>query len=233
MISLFIIIERLKKLIINKKDKFLSWLCEDIDLFDKTICDIGCGEGWTSIYFAKKNPVKVFSIEPSEGVGGSSDVFTKLLQNIETNNLNDVILPLKIDFMKNDFQDNTFDYVFGINSLHHVIELSRDKTNFIGIGKRINTLFMEINRIVKPGGKVIIWDIAFESIFRHIPIRFRQIDWYLHPKLEDWLKGANDNFKKCHINYTHLTNYSFTRYILNNRISLYLINPTFKLKLTK
>ena len=156
----------------HKYENVLKWLTEDLNLHNSTICDIGVGHGQSSLYFASKGSAKVFGIEPSEGKGHDKDVYKIFINNIKRHDLDNIVIPLKIDFLNNNFKDDSFDFVFGINSLHHVFEKSKDISNFSGIENRMNIVFKEMKRIAKPNGKIVIWDTVFDSIYRFIKIRF-------------------------------------------------------------
>ena len=66
----------------------------------------------------------------------------------------------------------------------------KEKENLIGIDKRLDNLFSEMKRITKKNGKIIIWDSHSTTIWKYFPIRWRNIDWYLHPTLRVWLAST-------------------------------------------
>ena len=216
-----------------QENDVVKWSIKNIDLKNKTICDIGVGSGLSSIYFASKGAKKVIGIEPSQGKGGNVNVYDVFLSNIKKYRFDNIVIPQKLGFLENDYEDNSFDYVFAINSLHHVVENSTDKSNFIGLESRLTGALKEMKRIVKPNGKIVIWDMAFESIYRFVKVRYKQIDWYLHPKLKMWRNAARESFGDVSFEYTYFFSIPMSKYIMRNYLSLYFLNPTFKLVLTK
>jgi SAM-dependent methyltransferase len=210
-----------------------KWCIEDHDLVNSKICDIGVGAGLSSIYFAAKGASKVHGFEPSEGFGGDKSVYNLFTNNIEEYGVNNIVIPHKTDFLENDFEDDTFDYVIAINSLHHVVEKSTDKSNFDGLEIRLSEAIKEMKRITKPNGKVIIWEIAFDSVYRFIGLRYKQMDWYLHPPLKMWKNAAKDSFDNIQLEYTHFFSIPLAKYFMKSYLSLFFLNPTFKLILKK
>lgn len=214
-------------------DQIFQWATSGLDIRDKVICDIGVGPGGSSLHLARLGAREVICFEPGEGKGGRTDVFEKLVSNIRDNGMNDVIIPVKVDFLQNDIAANAFDYVFAINSLHHVVERSTDRSNFEGLQDRLNEAFIEMVRLTKPGGKVVLWEIAFDSVYRHIPLRYRQLDWYLHPPLSVWRNAAKNTGCRFSVDFPWFFSIPVSRFFMRNYLSMYLLNPTFKLVLEK
>lgn len=216
-----------------EENDVVKWSIKDIDLKNKTICDIGVGSGLSSIYYASKGAKKVIGLEPSRGKGGNINVYDVFISNIKKYRLENIVIPQQIGFLENNYEDNNFDYVFAINALHHVIENSTDKSNFNGLENRLAGAIKEMKRIAKPNGKIVIWDMAFDSIYRFVKIRYKQIDWYLHPTLKMWRNAAREEFDSVSFEYTYFFRIPMSKYIMRNYLSLYFLNPTFKLVLTK
>lgn len=212
----------------TKKTNYFEWAVKGIDFNDKIVCDIGVGPGFSSIYYCELNPEKIYAIEPSLGIGSHNTVYDKLIENISKNNLTHKIEPLRIDFLKNNFEDNYFDITIGLNSLHHVIEISKEKVNLVNIDKRLDTLFAEMKRITKKDGKIVIWDLHSTTIWKYFPIRWRNIDWYLHPSLNTWIEAFERNFDGYQLYYQHILRAPSTETIFNNKLSNMLLNPLFK-----
>jgi SAM-dependent methyltransferase len=214
-------------------DQVFQWVTSNLDIRDKLICDIGVGPGTSSFHLARLGAGEITSIEPGQGKGGRTDVFETLVSNIRKNGMEQVIRPMKMDFMQNGFADNSFDFVFAVNSLHHVVERSTDRSNFDGLTDRLTAALTEMVRITKPGGKIVLWDIAFDSIFRSVRIRYRQFDWYLHPTMRMWKESIRQTSCAFHVDYPYFFSIPLSRYFMRNYVALYLLNPTFKLTLEK
>ena len=123
--------------------KFFYKQLENIE--NKKILDIGCGYGFTAVNLAKLN-AQVHSI----------DISTKMIEltrrNAEFNNVSNMIETHVMSAQTMNFDDNTFDYVVGLNILHHL---------------NIETSSKEIWRVLKPAGKVIFLEprIPFKLFF--------------------------------------------------------------------
>lgn len=106
----------------------------DINLeSSKSLLDVGCGNGIDSQYLREKYKVDVTSL----------DIYEHPL--IEKRNLKFI----KGSILDIPFSDNSFDYVFLHDVLHHVDEENQS----IELHK---TSLTELKRIVKPGGEIFI-----------------------------------------------------------------------------
>ena len=84
-------------------------LVNELNLKDKIVLDVGCGNGWFS-YWASDNGSQVDAIDPSEGQ----------ISEAKKKNFNN-----KINFMKAGAENinsliNVYDLIFFFNSLHHI-----------------------------------------------------------------------------------------------------------------
>jgi SAM-dependent methyltransferase len=106
------------------------------------LLDLGCGAGENSVYFAKQGARCV----ASDYSPGMVEVALQLAAangvKIEGRTMNAIAL---------DCPDNTFDFVYASNLLHHLPEPE--------------TAIREMHRVLKPGGKACFWEPL-----RHNPI---------------------------------------------------------------
>ncbi len=211
----------------------MNWITKGINLESKTICDIGVGEGDSSMYLIQNMAEKIVSFEPSEGLGGSVVVYNKLLENIHRYHLEGRIIPKKQDFLMNSLKSDSFDLVFGINSVHHIVEISKGMNNLINIDKRIIILLNEMLRICKQGGKIVIWEMHSSSIWKYIPLIWRYIDWPLHPQLSTWQKVFHETLLRYKITFQPILRFPVTNYFLSNKYANYITNPLFKVIIEK
>lgn len=112
------------------------------DIRGKRLLDLGCGAGENSVYFAKKGALCVAS-------DYSPGMVEVALQLAEANQVK--ISGCTMNAMALEFPDNTFDFVYASNLLHHLPEPE--------------TAIREMHRVLKPGGKACFWDPL-----RHNPI---------------------------------------------------------------
>ncbi len=104
------------------------------DIKGKTLLDIGCGAGESSVYFALKG-VKCVAYDYSSGMVNAAKRLAEN-QGVE-------IMALTGNASELGFPDNTFDIVYAANLLHHV---DTEKT------------LNEIHRVLRPGGIACLWD---------------------------------------------------------------------------
>ena len=127
------------------------------DLKDKHLLDLGCGAGENSVYFAKKG-ARCLATDYSSGM---VDVAVNLASK------NSVKVEGKVmDAMALEFPDNTFDFVYASNLLHHL--------------PNPRLTIREMHRVLKPGGKACFWDPLKHNpvinVYRRIASKVRTED---------------------------------------------------------
>jgi 2-polyprenyl-3-methyl-5-hydroxy-6-metoxy-1,4-benzoquinol methylase len=110
-----------------------SYLADVGDLRGKTVLDFGCGEGWSSVEYAKLGAVIYsFDISPE-----SVHNLTRAATRAKTT---ERIHPAVMAAECLGYRANTFDMVLGISILHH--------TDPFAAGS-------EVSRVLKPGGDTV------------------------------------------------------------------------------
>lgn len=129
-----------------------------------TILDAGCGIGGSAVYLTKKFGCKVIGITLSQKQVDSA------IKNAAENKVDKLTNFRVNDFAKTNFENNSFDVIWGIESVCHVNE----KESFI----------KEASRLLKKGGRLIIADgFASKSSY----------DSSEKPLMTNWLKGWSVN----------------------------------------
>ena len=123
---------------------------------DSLILDLGCGAGENSVYFTLKG-ANCIATDYSDGMLHVVDELAA--------RYNVKVKTQVVDAMNIPYPDNTFDYVYIANTLHHV---DFDKcTN-------------EIYRVLKPGGKMLSWNPSKHNpiinIYRRMATKVRTED---------------------------------------------------------
>jgi ubiquinone/menaquinone biosynthesis C-methylase UbiE len=105
------------------------------NLEGKRLLDLGCGAGENSVYFAQRG-ARCVAADYSPGM---VEVALKLAA------ANGVAIEgHTVNAMAIDFPDNTFDFVYASNLLHHIPDPK--------------IAIKEMHRVLKPGGKACFWD---------------------------------------------------------------------------
>ena len=134
------------------KPKVLSQLIEKLGLKgDEMFLDVGCGSGMFLIEAAKKLPQgKAHGIDLWFSKHQSKNKMEKTIANAEAENVRSRIEVHTADMRSLPFPDATFDAVVSCLAIHNIPdEIGRDQALF------------EILRVLKPGGKLCIFDIHF------------------------------------------------------------------------
>lgn len=113
------------------------------------ILDAGCGVGGSSIYLAKTLGCKTVGITLSDKQIG------KCINNAEKHNVSGSCTFEKQNYLETTFPDNSFDIVWGIESVCYAF----DKYDFL----------KEAYRVLKPGGKVVVADFYSNNVKPHTP----------------------------------------------------------------
>ena len=124
----------LSKAILRMNDQILKYIDRDKELL---ILDAGCGLGGTSIYLAERSKAK---FEGVTIIDSQIDTGNKIIKSL---GLEDRIRITNQDFTMTNFANDTFDAVFGIESVCHA-----NKEKFLN----------EAYRVLKPGGILILLD---------------------------------------------------------------------------
>lgn len=106
------------------------------------VLDAGCGVGGSAIYLAKKIGCKVTGITLSQKQANTATEFAK------KRGVSDLVSFQAMNYTATSFADNSFDFVWAIESM----QTATDKSDFL----------KEAKRILKPGGKIVIAD-CFKS----------------------------------------------------------------------
>ncbi len=146
------------------------------DIRGKLLLDLGCGAGENSVYFAKKGARCVASDYSPGMVEVALQLAAANHVQIQGRTMNAIAL---------DCPDNTFDFVYASNLLHHLPDPQ--------------AAIREMYRVLKPGGKACFWDPL-----RHNPIInvYRRIATKVRTEDETPLDINIVNFVRSHFSKT-------------------------------
>ncbi len=161
------------------------------------LLEIGCGCGEASVYFAKCG-ADVYATDLSEGMVE----LAKHVAEYHGTTIHTVVCPAE----RLPFDDNSFDFVYAANILHHV---------------DIKTALKEIKRVLKPDGVLLAWDpIKYNpaiNIYRRLASGVRTEDE--HPVDVQYLQDLRVNFSRVYSKgFWLLTNLIFVKYYFIDKV---------------
>lgn len=124
-------------------DDFYSNISKPIEYSEEKIkiLDLGCGTGLEIKWILKKAPNAYIT-----GVDVSSEML-EVLKNNYKDNINQITV-LKASYTDFKFEENTFDYVVSVMTMHHLLYAEKQK------------LYEQIKKSLKKGGKYIEGDYS-------------------------------------------------------------------------
>ena len=146
------------------------------DISNKQLLDLGCGAGENSVYFAKRG-AQCVAVDYSPGM---VEIALRLAAangvQVTGRTMNAIAI---------DYPDNTFDFVYASNLLHHLPDP--------------HAAIREMHRVLKPGGKACFWEPL-----RHNPIIniYRRIATSVRTEDETPLDINIVNFVRSHFSET-------------------------------
>lgn len=133
--------EKMKKMLGKRYDLFADNIIKNVGPhYNSKVLEIGPGPGWGGISLLKKRPDIYL-----DGIEASPDMVSIAVENAKTEKLeNKTNFFCGIGEDMNSISDNQYDLVISRESLHHWDEPEK--------------VFKEISRVMKPDGKVCIYD---------------------------------------------------------------------------
>ncbi|HLC17195.1 MAG TPA: class I SAM-dependent methyltransferase [Thermodesulfovibrionia bacterium] len=168
---------------------YLSQLFGSVDFQNKTMLDVGGGDGLCSFYGASKGARSVICLEPEEE-GSTSGVTTKFRKVNEQLSLLNRVKLINKTFQEFDNESELFDIILLHYSINHLdeeacIRLDRDED----ARQRYKKIFEKFYALAAPGAKLIITDCSRYNVFALLGLKnptAPTIEWQKHQSPEFW-----------------------------------------------
>ncbi len=211
------------------------FLFRGIDFKDKTVVDIGCGNGVFSFYAVYKGAKKAVCLEPlAEGSNQNSiEQFLRLQQYFQGYN----IILKREAFQSFDSRGEKFDVILLHNSINHLdeeacINLLKDRASRL----TYKEVFNKLSSMANPGCRLIICDCSRHNFFASFKIKnpfAPTIEWHKHQRPQTWIRLLKQcGFEKPKIEWSVFRIFGRPgRVLLNNELAAYFTRSYFCLKM--
>jgi len=167
-----------------------NYIFDGVPLRDKTVLDVGAGQGFASFHAACCGAKKVVAIEPETAgaTEGSSRAMDTIAGKLGLTNFESQPLT----FQQFESAPESFDVILLENSINHLdeeacIRLLDDPQ----AQATYDGLFEKIARLMRPGGTLVITDCARKNAFAMVGLKSpvaKSIEWHKHQSPATWSK---------------------------------------------
>ena len=220
----------------NLKYYLSDILFKNIDLKDKTVLDIGAGNGVYSFYALIKGAKKLVCIEP-EFEGSRSNYISSLKKFRKFINREDDVI-ISTDTFQNFKSEMKFDFVLMHYSVNHI-----DEENCIVLESSkksqeiYHNYFQKIYNSMTNNGDLIITDTSKYNFFNFFGITnpfVPTIEWQKHQSPYVWSRYLEKvKFSTKKIQWTAPMKLKKFHFLLNNVVFLYFTTSLFRLHMKK
>jgi cyclopropane fatty-acyl-phospholipid synthase-like methyltransferase len=203
--------------------KYLDNFFKGIDLTDKSVLDIGCGDGRLGMYCLKRNARYVVGLEPTYKGHWSTDK-----------------KPLDIKTIRfQDYKDEgRFDLIVLHDSINHLNELAcinLDKS--VWAWGEYQDIAKKLYALLNQGGKLVIADASQRNLWGdlHLPSPFDgTIEWHKHQTPKVWIELLSScGFVNSRIKWITPSRLLRLNLLCGNKIASYFMVSHFRLVVEK
>ena len=168
---------------------YLDYIFKDIEFTDRTMLDVGGGNGIFSFYAACKGASRVVCLEP-EADGSSSGVTGTFLEVRRLLGLDSCVTQLPVPLLGYGEPDCRFDIILLHNSINHLDEQAcMDLLRSEDARQKYAAIFRRLASLMKPSGEIIIADCSRYNLFNSLGVKnpfVPQIEWEKHQAPSHW-----------------------------------------------
>jgi len=214
-----------------------EFLFDGITLRDKTILDIGAGDGRHSLYAACMGARRCVALEP-ETAGSRSGYRKQFNWAASTLALTQVeLVPQRLQ----DYESHgeTFDVILLNASINHLDEGACIRLSYDGEAlQTYRAIFQRLASLTKPEGTLVVTDCSNANLFAHLGIKnpiAPTIEWHKHQKPEFWAAMlSHAGFSSPRIRWASFNSLRRPgRLLLGNRLASWCLTSSFCLTMQR
>ena len=210
---------------------------DSVDFTDRTVLDIGAGDGATSFYAACAGAAAVVSLEPelAGSRGGSGSRFERIRNLIGADNVELRAEPLQ----SFDADEQRFGVLVSMASINHLNEAAcmRLQDDEHARATYLNIL-SKLADLAAPGAALVVSDCARRNVFGDIGVKnpvAPTIEWQKHQSPQLWAELLGQvGFYRPRIRWRSFNTLRRPgRILLGNRVAAYLLTSSFCLTMER
>lgn len=202
-----------------------------INFKDKTILDVGSGNGIFSFYFIINGAKEVVCLEPSlDGSDNNNEnIFLSIVNEFRFTNIKFINQSLQ-----NYITNKRFDLIVMKDSINHINEdacINLKKNNY---NRKIYIdIFNKINSLMLPDSQIFLSDASSKNFFGDLKIKnpfVGEIEWFKHQEPNIWISLMKESdFDIKFLDWSSINSLQFLGKMSNSKLISYFTSSNFRI----
>ena len=179
-----------------------------IDLSGKSVLEVGCGKGFTSLFLALFSQATcVTALDENRGVGsppGVLSILTRLSAQLGVENRLAIVEGDIMEMTPDDERLGRYDVIIANQTIHHVVDHGARYWKDTLVRERYTEAFRQLREFAVPGGTLSVSEVNPYNLWRWIApdLVFPNIVWEGHPPVSAWVdafrRGGWSDVQVCY-----------------------------------